>query len=765
MEKKNPNPTVSIVVNAHNEGIVLHRTLKSLDQNVAFAKKKGIDTEVIIVADKVDEPTKDYLEDRSATALTLVKPRIEYVEYGDLGLSRNHGIRLAKGDYVGNFDGDDLWSKNWIAGAVATLQKNKGVVVHHAAVLNFGTKNGVWHIHSSTEPTFNPRSVVEDNWWPSCMMTHRNVALEFPYAATLRTRHFSNEDWHWNAETLAGGVEHIKVPETTLFYRRKETSMGLAHSTGLVTPNKLFTPSGLATYEKRRVVTKLETAAKKQAEFVVPVTRWTKSKTRKIAIKTVRVSGKVAVRMGKRYGKKFLDSHHRVERFARSVHGATKELLAPPAVVDGVPLAGPRVPAWLKEQWYEANSIEPHLFPSRHRLSTLYNRRMMTMGKEQSAYWQLANQIGENVEYLMIVPYVRRAGAYIVGMYYVKAFKELHPDAEVVVLATESTYSSEPEMIPAGVRFVEAPAPFCNASKGLQEKILGKLFINIKPTRIHVLHSQEGFRALARYAPQISYRSKLYLSTFNYDYTSDGQRMNAFLAFGEPILPFVTKVFTDNEWVVDDTIDIFGVPKVLLSAHDMPVTLPEKVPQGENLRAIDGKMRILWAARLAKQKRPDILYEIAAAAHKAHLPYEFVVYGEIYDKIITQNLLDKLCALPNVLYKGAFHKGILALPVAGFEVYLSTSEAEGTPNAILEAQAGGLLVVAPEIGGIPEAISDRTSGMLVHDFQNVQGYLEAFDYIYKHPDQAKKMVQKGQKDIQTHRSWQAFVEQLQKDLL
>lgn len=352
----------------------------------------------------------------------------------------------------------------------------------------------------------------------------------------------------------------------------------------------------------------------------------------------------------------------------------------------------------------------------------------------------------------------------MVGIHYVKAYKQLHPKADVVVLTTENSYDSVEEMVPGGVKLVKAPDSFYALSKELKQRVLAKLFVNLQPKYIHALHSQEAFQALQRYPAQISFYSRILLTTFNYDYTTEGQKMNAFIAYGDEILPYVTKIFTDNEWVAEDTVNIYGIDKSIISAHAMPIQITDSDPDGVNLRPIDGKMRILWAARLAKQKRPDILYDIASACYKSKLPYEFIVYGELYDKVVTQALLDKLCKLPNVQYRGAFHKGIQALPTGEFEVYLSTSEAEGTPNAILEAQESGMLVVAPNLGGIPEVITNKKSGILIDDYSAVDQYVSAFDYIYKDEKRARKISSQGQQDVKTNRSWESFVAQVKKDL-
>lgn len=535
-----------------------------------------------------------------------------------------------------------------------------------------------------------------------------------------------------------------------------------AHITGLPAPNKLFTLAGQEDYINRRAVEAKVIGQNDEVLGDVELPSRDSTSVRRVAIKTIKHSGKVVVKVGKKYAKPYLDSHHRIKNYLKSIHDATKVLITDPSTKTAE--GRKTVPGWLRDQWYQANEFEPHLFPTHFRVTTAYNRAMMTMGVEQDVYWRLLESIGNRPDYILVMPYVRLAGAYKVGLYYVRAYKELHPDENVVILTTENTYDSIEGMIPEGVSFVRVPEGFYTLSKEKKQRLLAKVFTNLQPKYIHALHSQEAFQTLQRYPAQIAEFSKILLSTFNYDYTAEGQKMNAFVAYGDEILPYVTRIFTDNEWVADDTINIYGIEKKYVVAHAMPVEIIEDESEGTNLRQLDGKMRVLWAARLAKQKRPDILYEIARRCYARKLPYEFVVYGELYDQVITQKLLDKLCKLPNVQYRGAFHKGIQALPTKEFDVYLCTSEAEGTPNAVLEAQERELVVVAPSIGGIPEAVIDRKSGLLVENFDEIDQYIRALVYVYEDEARAKKLAAVGRRSIEENRSWKAFVEQVRETL-
>ena len=75
----------------------------------------------------------------------------------------------------------------------------------------------------------------------------------------------------------------------------------------------------------------------------------------------------------------------------------------------------------------------------------------------------------------------------------------------------------------------------------------------------------------------------------------------------------------------------------------------------------------------------------------------------------------------SVNFPGFLHEGRLAPVVYDAHVCLHPSRTgkdgnrEGVPNAMLEAMASGLPVVATNHGGIPEAIANGVSGLLVEE--------------------------------------------------
>lgn len=110
---------------------------------------------------------------------------------------------------------------------------------------------------------------------------------------------------------------------------------------------------------------------------------------------------------------------------------------------------------------------------------------------------------------------------------------------------------------------------------------------------------------------------------------------------------------------------------------------------------------VLWMGRFVEVKRPELLIEIARRFPDDH----FLMAGD-------GPLRKKFeCEAPkNVKFLGWQPRDTL-LSVA--DVLVSTSESEGMPLGLIEAQMSGIPVIAPNVGSISEVIIDHNTGFLV----------------------------------------------------
>jgi glycosyltransferase involved in cell wall biosynthesis len=121
--------------------------------------------------------------------------------------------------------------------------------------------------------------------------------------------------------------------------------------------------------------------------------------------------------------------------------------------------------------------------------------------------------------------------------------------------------------------------------------------------------------------------------------------------------------------------------------------------------------RIAVVANLRAEKGHDVLIDAAPRIVAAHPEVEFVFAGDgpqaaaLVDRARARGIADRIQFLgqcrnvPEIL--------------ASTDLFVLPSRTEALPNAVIEAMAAGLPVVASDVGGIPELIAHGTSGWLV----------------------------------------------------
>ena len=99
--------------------------------------------------------------------------------------------------------------------------------------------------------------------------------------------------------------------------------------------------------------------------------------------------------------------------------------------------------------------------------------------------------------------------------------------------------------------------------------------------------------------------------------------------------------------------------------------------------------RVLWAARIASQKRPDRLLDLAREC--PDLQFELV--GPAYEGDYSRKLLDQAKTLPNVTVQGPIPRDRMPSFYQRAGCLCCTSDYEGFPNTFLEAWSHGLPIV------------------------------------------------------------------------
>ena len=130
-------------------------------------------------------------------------------------------------------------------------------------------------------------------------------------------------------------------------------------------------------------------------------------------------------------------------------------------------------------------------------------------------------------------------------------------------------------------------------------------------------------------------------------------------------------------------------------------------------RVSDNHVTLLIVARLVSAKRVDrFLRLISALQRRARASVYGVVAGDgILRSVLERQANELRLAETQVRFLGRVKETSSLYGAAN--LLIVTSDREGTPNAVLEAMASGVPVVATRVGGLGDLVSDGETGYLV----------------------------------------------------
>ncbi len=123
-------------------------------------------------------------------------------------------------------------------------------------------------------------------------------------------------------------------------------------------------------------------------------------------------------------------------------------------------------------------------------------------------------------------------------------------------------------------------------------------------------------------------------------------------------------------------------------------------------------MRVVWAGRLVRQKRPELAVRAVARARRKGADLQLDLYGHGEARAKVEAEVDRLGLGQVVRVRGRVPRETLHQVFRAADLFLLTSDYEGMPGVVLEAMAHGLPVVATEVSGIPELVT-KASGWVV----------------------------------------------------
>ncbi len=345
---------------------------------------------------------------------------------------------------------------------------------------------------------------------------------------------------------------------------------------------------------------------------------------------------------------------------------------------------------------------------------------------------------GRRVDTLVLLPHVRQlSGASKIGVFMADAIRNAYPDQRLLLVLTDVHEPELPSWMPEGMEILHF-AKYVPQGSLIPESRLALLLDIVSGTRarrVINVNSRLAWDMYLAYGQQMKHFTHLYSYLFCWDKDRNGNRVG--YPVRELALCFndLTGVFCDTRWLREEIIDRFMLPHSWQQRLHTLYTPAEK-PVGDfsaqlrRPRPKTGRPYLaLWAGRLDRQKRPDIVMQIARQLPEV----EIVMYGH---EVLGGGGIDPKRTPDNVIIRPPVGSFAEMQPDA-FDFYLYTSEWDGLPNVLITAGINAFPTVSAIVGGIGELITEKT-GWPVTDPLNPEAYVTRIREMLAAPEEAER---------------------------
>lgn len=210
----------------------------------------------------------------------------------------------------------------------------------------------------------------------------------------------------------------------------------------------------------------------------------------------------------------------------------------------------------------------------------------------------------------------------------------------------------------------------------------------------------------------------------------------------QEVFKWVTKVQARSTALANDLLAL-GCPGEKIVIHRTGIPLAQW-PYLERQAPADGAWHLVQSCRFIEKKGLDLTLQTFASLRVKYPKARLSLIGDGPLLPALQQQAQALGISDGVTFSGFLPQVALRPILESAHIYLQPSRTgadgnrEGVPNAMLEAMASGMAVVASRHGGIPEAVTDNVNGLLVNE-DDSSALFDATLRVITEPELAKRL--------------------------
>lgn len=271
------------------------------------------------------------------------------------------------------------------------------------------------------------------------------------------------------------------------------------------------------------------------------------------------------------------------------------------------------------------------------------------------------------------------------------------------------------------VKHLKADMSFLKDGKAIKE--VRGIIKKENPDIFHIHSSKAG--AIGRLAA-INQKCKVVFTAHGWAFTENVDKKKRLIY---KIIESVLSKFTDKIICVSSYDYQLGLKmKVINNNNAMVVYNGCAIPSVENLQSIkkkDSNINIVMVARFSHPKEQlQLIQAISLMKNVERVKLNLVGEGKLFEPCL---LLTKKLGLEKQVIFSGFQSDVDSFLINA-DIFCLISNYEGLPISIIEAMRMSLPIVASNVGGVPELISNGRNGYLI-ERNDINQLAEKLDYI------------------------------------